>query len=311
MIDRIDDQKFIANLKSKTSGHRNYRACYSSFLGGITTQVHHMVIPLDEHMVHRGDAVFEAAKFVNRKVYLVDEHLERLAVSANSVQIESPLKKQDMKNIFAEVIKASALTDGVLRIYLSRGPGGFSPNPYETIGAQFYVVVTDLVQPVREKYENGVRVDVSALKTKEGFFAQTKTCNYLPNVLMKKEAVDRGLDFVINTDEEGCLAEGATENFALIMPNGDLLFPSFARMLKGCTLIRAAAMYQGSGRRVEQKSIRLEDIKHAKAGFMAGTTIDILPIAEFAGHKLDPKDADLQFIKDLQNRDWQALAENS
>ena len=37
-----------------------------------------MTIPLDDHLVHRGDGVFEALAIVGGKVYQLDAHLARL-----------------------------------------------------------------------------------------------------------------------------------------------------------------------------------------------------------------------------------------
>lgn len=39
----------------------NYLAFYSSRLGGITTDPALMVVPMDDHLVHRGHAVFDTA----------------------------------------------------------------------------------------------------------------------------------------------------------------------------------------------------------------------------------------------------------
>ena len=56
----------------------NFHAMYSSVLGGIVTDPAFMVLPLDDHMVHRGHAVFDTAMIVNGKLYQLDAHLERL-----------------------------------------------------------------------------------------------------------------------------------------------------------------------------------------------------------------------------------------
>ena len=46
----------VAPEKSK-----QFRAMYSSVIGAITTDPAAMVIPLDDHMVHRGHGVFDTA----------------------------------------------------------------------------------------------------------------------------------------------------------------------------------------------------------------------------------------------------------
>lgn len=42
-----------------------FRAMYSSAFGGITTDPAAMVIPIDDHMVHRGHGVFDTAIIYN------------------------------------------------------------------------------------------------------------------------------------------------------------------------------------------------------------------------------------------------------
>ena len=46
-----------------------YAAFYSSQLGGIVTDPALMVIPFDDHMVHRGHGIFDTAGLVDGKIY--------------------------------------------------------------------------------------------------------------------------------------------------------------------------------------------------------------------------------------------------
>ena len=49
----------------KSTYHESYRAMYSSILGGIITDPALMLIPLDDHMVHRGHGVFDTALIID------------------------------------------------------------------------------------------------------------------------------------------------------------------------------------------------------------------------------------------------------
>lgn len=279
---RLNDTLFLEALKSRVAGARlGYKAFYSSFLGGVTTEPHHMVVPIDDHMVHRGDAVFEAVKFQDGFVYALDRHLERLEVSAANICLLLPEDRIARVKMILETIRVSGLGSGIVRLFLARGPGSFTTNPFESIGTQTYCAITVGSSPSAEVYARGVRVGLSKISVKEGFFARTKTCNYLPNVLMKKEALDRGLDYVISLDESGFLAEGSTENFALLDKNETLVLPKFDRILRGVTAVRAMELASSIGLKAENRSITTEDVRSAKAAMMMGTTIDILPIASF------------------------------
>src|ERR1044071_10326184 len=65
----------------------NFFAMYSSVLGGIVTDPALMVLPLDDHMVHRGHSVFDTATLTGGMLYQLDPHLDRLLRSAESAPI--------------------------------------------------------------------------------------------------------------------------------------------------------------------------------------------------------------------------------
>ena len=51
--------------EAKSSKLKPFRSMYSSLVGAITTDVAAMVLPLDDHMVHRGHSVFDTAILTN------------------------------------------------------------------------------------------------------------------------------------------------------------------------------------------------------------------------------------------------------
>jgi branched-chain amino acid aminotransferase len=137
-------------------------------------------------------------------------------------------------------------------------------------------------------FPDGVRVKLSSVPVKPGFLATVKTCNYLPNVLMKKESVDHSVDFVISLDEQGFLAEGATENVGIVTPEGELLMPPPERVLAGTTAKRALELAQrlvGEGvlKRAAYAPISLEQVRSAAEMHIYGTTPNVTPVVEFDG----------------------------
>lgn len=57
----------VERLKLVGEG-KQFLAMYSSVVGGITTDPAAMVLPLDDHMVHRGHGVFDTAMVINGSV---------------------------------------------------------------------------------------------------------------------------------------------------------------------------------------------------------------------------------------------------
>lgn len=51
--------------KERHKGKQQFLAMYCSIFGGITTDPAAMVIPMDDHMVHRGHGIFDTAAIVD------------------------------------------------------------------------------------------------------------------------------------------------------------------------------------------------------------------------------------------------------
>ncbi|KYG64667.1 peptidase [Bdellovibrio bacteriovorus] len=285
-----------SDIQKKISEHsypaqKTYLAMYSTWWGGIIKDPAMMMVPIDDHLVHRGDGVFEAIKVVDGKVYLMEEHLKRLESSAQIIGLPLPMPLENIRNVLLETTKVSGTENAVLRLYISRGPGHFSTNPYDSIGSQMYLVVTHLTRLSDQKYQDGVKIGKSKIPPKESWLAKIKTCNYLPNVMMKKESVDRHLDFTIGIDHQGFLTEGSTENIVIVDKDGNLLRPELRQILKGTTMIRTleladSLLKTGKIKSISEKNLTEKDLQTAKEAMMIGTTLDVLPVSEYEGQKI-------------------------
>jgi branched-chain amino acid aminotransferase len=294
-IDRSSDQFLKASVSSPAD------LFFSTELGAFTADPLLMRIPLDDHMVHRGDGIFEAIKFVNSKIYLLEAHLERLEKSAQKISLTLPCTIQQLRDLLLESVKRSQKTEGLLRLFVSRGGGDFSPNPYATTGTQLFVVVTKLNALSAEKRKAGVLVGVSSVLSKSGWMAQVKSCNYLPNVMMKKEAIDAGVDFMIGKDPAGRLQEGPTENIFILNAQNEIEFPFFDHILRGCTMMRLFELVKKElGLQVKQAHLSVESVESAKAVYMVGTTLDVVRVQRFNQRTYSPCAEDLIFYEMLK-----------
>src|SRR5512145_1242558 len=75
-----------------------YTAFYSSQLGGIVTDPALMVIPFDDHMVHRGHGIFDTAAIAAGKIYDLEAHLDRFVRSARNAKLQL-LPREELRDI--------------------------------------------------------------------------------------------------------------------------------------------------------------------------------------------------------------------
>ncbi|MFT5499413.1 MAG: branched-subunit amino acid aminotransferase/4-amino-4-deoxychorismate lyase [Kiritimatiellia bacterium] len=283
----LDD--ILAQLQQTPADwQEKYLAFYSSFFGGIVTDPRAMLVPVDDHLVHRGDGVFETLKCRHGHVYNLVQHLDRLIKSCARIGLELPCDRTALEQIICDTLRAGGNPDCLARILVARGPGGLSVNPYESIGTQVYIVVYDAKLSFMEHRPEGASIAFSDIPGKPSYFATIKTCNYLPNALMKKQAVDQGVDFVIGVDEHGYVTEGPTENIAIVTREGVLARPEETYLLTGTTLMRGMHLAeqlvaQGVIKGLEVRPITRDEVRQASEVLIFGTTTDVTAVSTVEG----------------------------
>jgi len=279
----LDGPDYLARVQTlERPGAETVLAFYEHRVGAVCTDPKALLIPADDHLVHRGDGVFESLKFIGRKLYQVDAHLERMRRSCATAFLEPPCPWEQVKDIIMAVAKAGGRDDGLIRILMGRGPGGFGIDPAECPRSSLYVVAHVLVPKPESLYEQGMDAFKTSIPAKQDWIASIKSTNYLPNVLMKREAAEKGYDMPVCFDKHGYVAEGAIDNVAIVDPDGVLVIPESRNALTGTTMTRLLDLIAGEVR-VRFTGITEGDIYQAQEMMSFGTSGDCIPIVRFNG----------------------------
>jgi 4-amino-4-deoxychorismate lyase len=276
-------QRLQAGVHAKA---QNFYAMYSSVLGGIVTDPALMVIPLDDHMVHRGHAVFDTATLTHGMLYQLDPHLDRLLRSAESARIALPFKRGELREIVLDTAAASGQRDASVRYWLSAGPGGFGLGPGECVGSGFYVIVFKQEAYPAAYYTEGLKVITSRIPIKPPLFARTKSTNYLPNVLVLLEAKDHGADNGVFVDARGMVAESSNMNVAFVSRDRVFRHPPFDAILSGITIQRILKLAErlvaeGALKDIRIAEIPLDEGKNCAEMMLIGSSIKVAPIVQW------------------------------
>ena len=291
-LNPIGKHRFIETLSSQRKPwYENYLVMYSSLWKGYVTDPALMVVPADDHLVHRGDGVFDVIRCAHGSFYQMESHLKRLQRSADAISIPLPEEFGRIRELIGMLVVKGGQRDCLVRIILSRGPGSFTVNPFDCPSSQMYINVIRYPKPPARYYESGVSLISSQIPLKTSFFARVKSCNYLPNVLMKREALLAACDYAVGLDEDGCLTEGATENIGVVSADGYLKFPGFERTLAGITVQRVAELAsalveEGTLRGTRFTVIPRADAYQAREILIMGTSINVVPVTKFDGSRV-------------------------
>jgi 4-amino-4-deoxychorismate lyase len=261
-------------------------AFYSSQLGGIVTDPALMVLPFDDHMVHRGHGVFDTAAIVAGKIYDLEAHLDRFLRSARTSRLPLRWTREEMRDIVVRTTAASGRRDGSIRYWISSGPGSLGLAPAAGAEPGFFVMIFAGLSYPDSWYTAGLRVMTTTYPIKPPLYAVTKSTNYLPNVLMQLEAQERGLDNGIFVDETGNVGESSNMNVAFVTEDGTFKHPTFDHILSGCTSLRILEL---AGALVTRKLIRgiqvcdvpVAEARAAREMMLLGSSVKVAPIVEW------------------------------
>jgi 4-amino-4-deoxychorismate lyase len=283
----LNEKEVVEQLRAlRTKQPVKYTAFYSSQLGGIVTDPALMVIPFDDHMVHRGHGIFDTAGIVNGKIYDLDAHLDRFLKSAERSKLKLPASREEMRDIIIKTTAASGRRDGSIRYWLSSGPGSLDLTPAAGAEPGFFVMIfAGLVYPEKWKTD-GVRVMTTTYPIKPPLYAITKTTNYLPNVLMQMEAKEKGFDNGVFIDHDGHVGESSNMNVAFVTHDDVLVHPRFDHILSGCTSMRLLELAQtlvkqGTLKGVTVDHVSMDDALAAKEMLLIGSSVKVAGIVQW------------------------------
>ncbi|RZC06422.1 D-amino-acid transaminase, chloroplastic-like isoform X2 [Glycine soja] len=243
----------LKSFREKVKGKQQFLAMYSSIFGGITTDPAAMVIPMDDHMVHRGHGVFDTTAIIDGYLYELDQHLDRF------------------------------IRNGTLRYWLSAGPGDFDLSPSGCHKSCLYAITIQDLSPINFR---GVKVVTSNVPIKPPQFATTKSVNYLPNVLSKMEAEELGAFVGIWLDSDGFVAEGPSMNVAFVTKEKELVMPLCDKILSGCTAKRVLTLAESLVREgklcgIRMKNVSVEEGKNADEMMLLGSGIMVRSVVQW------------------------------
>ena len=283
----------VERMAAKREGKRGCYAMFSSYLGGVVTDRALMTVPLDDHMVHRGHGVFDTCSLVNGRLYRLGIHIDRLLASAEGARLNVPWTRDDLIQMVTDTAASSGARNGIVRYWLTAGPGGFSFMPAECEEPCFYCVVLDPMSfgsggfdPMRDGFHEAT---VSETPMKPPLLAQIKSNNYLLNVLTHLEAADGGGTFGIIVDEDGFIAEACVLNVCSVSHDGVLVTPPFEGILHGTTMRRLLELARGPLcddellRDVQQRPLRAAEARAGAELIMTGGDTHVFPVVEWDG----------------------------
>ncbi|SER97361.1 branched-chain-amino-acid transaminase [Salisediminibacterium halotolerans] len=259
------------------------------FLGGSFVRKEDAVVSVFDHGFLYGDGVFEGIRVYEGNVFKLDEHLERLYQSAQSIMLDIPYGKEEMQQIIVDTVKKNELTSAYIRVVISRGPGNLGLDPSSCSTPQIIVIAESLALFPKELYQRGLRIgSVASRRNRPDVLSpQVKSLNYLNNILVKLEANQAGVDEALMLNDQGYVTEGSADNI-FIVKNGKIMTPPvYLGALEGITRNAIIDLAKKEGYTVEETPFTRHDVYVADEVFLTGTAVEVIAVVEADGRKIN------------------------
>ena len=235
-----------------------------------------------DHGLLYGDGVFEGIRAYNGRVFKLEEHIERLYMSAKAICLEIGMDPEAMSRAVVKTCKANRLRDGYIRLVVTRGVGTLGLNPYLCKEAQVIIIAADIQLYPKKLYDKGLTVVTlgTMRNVPEAVNPRIKSLNYLNNVLAKIEAVNAGVAEGIMLNSQGYVAEATGENIFAVRGGTLVTPPPWCGALEGITRNTVMNLAREAGYAVKEDVINRYDLYVADEVFLTGTAAEIVGVVQ-------------------------------
>lgn len=258
------------------------------FIGGKLVDEADAKISVFDHGLLYGDGVFEGIRVYSGRVFLHQQHIDRLYESAKAIRLTIPMSAAEVKAAVESTVKANNIDDGYVRLVVTRGAGSLGLDIRKTSNPQVIVIADTITLYPPETYTKGMHlVTASTIRNHPGALsARIKSLNYLNNILARIEGTDAGMVEALMLNHKGEVAECTGDNI-FIVKNKVLLTPGLdAGILEGLTRNAVIGLAKEAGYDVRETSLTRHDLYIADEMFLTGTAAEVVAVVTLDGRKI-------------------------
>lgn len=229
---------------------------------GVISPAGEATIAVTDEGLLRGDGVFEVLRLYEGRPFAYTEHLDRLERSAAGIELE--VEREPLELEIAALLAASTLTEGQLRLVITRGGRRIAIT--EELPARGATVAVATVTYAATVILTGV-----------------KTLSYAANMQATRIAEGKGADEAILVRPDGIVLEAPTASLFWVDPEDRLRTPEIGvGILESITRARVVRELH-----IEEGTFTTADLEEAQEAFLASTTREVQPISSIDGRELE------------------------
>jgi branched-subunit amino acid aminotransferase/4-amino-4-deoxychorismate lyase len=259
---------------------------------GVVDPARAVIAATDEGFT-RGRAAFETLRVYGGRPFRLEEHLARLAGSAERLALPEP-DRGALRALVHDALEAAGVGVVGLRIYWTPGAPGAGPTAI--------VLVSPIPGWIEEARARGQRL-VSLVfpgRAAPWLLPGTKSVSYATHVAAEAEARRRGAVDAVLVDLDGTVLEGTVTN--IWWREGDTLVTPELELgiLAGETRAALLGLAAEEGFGVETGAFPLDRLLEAEEVFTSSSVREVMPVVSVDGHAYDSRRAAQSMLRALR-----------
>lgn len=255
---------------------------YLTFINGAWVEGNVAVMGAMDHSVWLGSSVFDGARAIQGHLPDLSLHLARAIRSAEHLGLSCPYNLDELEALCRSgVQKFPADAEVYIRPLIFGTEGLLIPSQ-----SGFALTLFDAPLPTFAGFSACLATQQRPNPTMAPTDAKA-SCLYPNTTRALREAKERGFDNAVVCDAEGHVAEFATANLFFVDADDKLVTPvPNGTFLSGITRARVIDLFAQQGIQVVQRSVKPDELLHAREIFNTGNYGKVMPCTRYENHEM-------------------------
>lgn len=252
-----------------------------AYLNGWLGSLEDAVVSVNDRGYNFGDGIYEVIRAYDGVMFALEEHLERLALSAAAVEINLPWKRNELKEIAEDVRSRSGIDEATVYIQVTRGTAPRNHLSDADMRPNLLVTVRHNTEIDPALYSEGIKaITIPEFRWQ---MCHVKSISLQASVLAKRRANRAGAVEAIFILPDGTVTEGASSNVFIVKDGVLMTHPADNRILPGVLRHFVLKVAESLGTAVKVQPYNILDLKKADEVFITGTVAEIVPVVNVDG----------------------------
>jgi branched-chain amino acid aminotransferase len=187
---------------------------------------------------------------------------------------------EELKWLCVESCRRNELTDGYIRLVVTRGEGDLGLSPWLCPMPSIISIASKITLYPPEAYSKGLKIATVPTQrmSAAAMNPRVKSCNYLNNILAKMEGRQAGVPEALMLDRDGYVVECTGDNLFIVKKGVLSTPPTYLGALQGITRDCIMEIARGMDYEVREQPFTRFEVFDADECFMTGTAAEVVPV---------------------------------